>query len=91
MGGTTMSHQPKAAADIPVSHEDLEMAQDDIQMSQEALHDTLEQMKEALAAGTAIDPKLFQEAEEHAKELEAQAGSLRNDLKRLQKQQSPTS
>lgn len=58
-------------------------------MAQEALHDTLEQMIEALDNGTAIDPKLFQEAEEHTKELEAQADSLRNDLKKLKTQQSP--
>lgn len=83
-----MSQQPKTN-DLPVGRDDLEMAQDDIQMAQEALHDTLEQMKDALDAGNALDPKLFQEAEEHAKELEVQASSLLKDLEKLKKQQSP--
>src|SRR6266542_6417695 len=43
---------------------------------QEELHDTLEQMKEALDAGDAIDPTLLQEAMEHIEELEVQAHSL---------------
>ncbi|HZU03394.1 MAG TPA: hypothetical protein VFA10_27250 [Ktedonobacteraceae bacterium] len=83
-----MSDQPKTAADIPVGSGELEMAQDDIQMTQQELDRLLEQMKQALDDGKPIEQKLFQDAEEQAKELEIQAGCLRNDLKKLKAQQS---
>ena len=82
-----MPDQAKKAADLPVDRDDLERAQDAIHMAQEELHDNLEQMKEALDAGNAIEPKLFQEAMEHIEELEVQANSLRKDLEKLQKQE----
>ncbi len=81
-----MSNRPKNAADIPIDRDDLERAQDDIQTTQGDLHETLEQMINALDAGNKIDPKLFQEAEEHMKDLEVQANNLRKDLEKLQKQ-----
>jgi hypothetical protein len=80
-----MPDQAQKAADLPVDRDDLERAQDDIQTAQVDLHDTLEQMIEALDAGDTIDPKLFQEAKEHIEELEVQANSLRKDLEKLQK------
>jgi chromosome segregation ATPase len=85
-----MSDQSKAAAHLPlIDRDDLQRAQDEIQMAHEELDATLEQMKEALDAGDGIDSDLFQEAEEHLKELEVQANSLRNDLEKLKAQQSP--
>jgi hypothetical protein len=48
-------------------------------------------MIDALDAGKAIEPTLFQEAEEQIKELIAHANSLRKDLEKLKTQQSPTS
>jgi hypothetical protein len=47
-----MPDQARAAADLSVDRDDLERAQVD-------LHDTLEQMIDALDAGNAIKPKLF--------------------------------
>jgi chromosome segregation ATPase len=82
-----MSDQPKTA-DIPVGPGDLEMAQDEIQTAQQELDRLLEQMKQALDDGKAIEPRLFQEAAEQAKELEIEASSLQKDLEKLQKQQS---
>lgn len=83
-----MSDQPKIAADIPVGPGDLEMAQDEIQMAQQELDHLLEQMKQALDDGKAIEPKLFQDAMEQAKELEIEASSLQKDLEKLNAQQS---
>jgi hypothetical protein len=85
-----MPDQAKTAADITIDRDDLEMWQHHIEEAQINLSETLEQMKEALDIGNAIDPKLFQEAEEQIKELEVNANSLRKDLEQLQKQQSPT-
>jgi hypothetical protein len=82
-----MSNQPKTEADIPIDRDVLEMWQDDIQHAQEELHDTLEQMIDALDQGNTLDPKLYQEAEKQIKELEVDANSLRIDLERLKQQQ----
>ncbi len=86
-----MSNPPKTEASIPIDRGVLEMWQEYIEHAQIDLHETLEQMIEALDQGNPIDPKLYQEAEEHIKELEVNANSLRQDLKKLKTQQSPTS
>lgn len=81
-----MADQPKTEADIPIDRDVLEMWQEDIEHTRGELHDTLEEMIEALDQGNPIDPKLYQEAEKHIKELEVNVNSLRQDLKKLQQQ-----
>jgi hypothetical protein len=79
-----MSNQSHHTTDLPIDRADLERAQDDLQTANADLHDTLEQMIDALDTGRTLDPELFQEAEEHIKELEVQANTLRKDLEKLQ-------